>query len=267
MELISTIQEVLAAGELKRFSAESLRGQSSVCVEKSLWFRFKCCLKYLNQHISRGFCSLTPELFCALRLIKHLLENNTPRIVEVRHFEWVHLYVDAAYEPDGASGIGGVLLDQASVCLGFFSEVVSNELVTDLKRESQETVIFELEGLAIAIGLSIIKTFISGKRVVVFTDNQGVQSSVIKRGTWRHRPSFCVAGKVALMALGWLWCVASGAVAVCVAGVELGDTELHSVWNEVAFGDAGSGGLLWAPRLFAGSSSVCGRRGTLRHRP
>ena len=25
-----------------------------------------------------------------------------------------------------------------------------------------------------------------------------------KRGTWRHRPSLCVAG-VALMALGWLW--------------------------------------------------------------
>jgi len=25
------------------------------------------------------------------------------------------------------------------------------------------------------------------------------------RGTWRHPPSFCVAG-VALMALGWLWC-------------------------------------------------------------
>ena len=25
-----------------------------------------------------------------------------------------------------------------------------------------------------------------------------------RRGTWRHLPSFCVAG-VALMALGWLW--------------------------------------------------------------
>ena len=26
-----------------------------------------------------------------------------------------------------------------------------------------------------------------------------------RRGTWRHPPSFCVAG-VALIALGWLWC-------------------------------------------------------------
>ena len=45
-----------------------------------------------------------------------------------------------------------------------------------------------------------------------------------RRGTWRHRPSLCMAG-VALMALGWLWwCawfpfVAVDAGAVCVAGV------------------------------------------------
>ena len=52
-------------------------------------------------------------------------------------------------------------------------------------------------------------------------------------GTWRHRAStFCVAG-VALMALGWLWwrawvpVDAVDAAAFGVAGVALGDMDLH----------------------------------------
>ena len=53
-----------------------------------------------------------------------------------------------------------------------------------------------------------------------------------RRGTWRHQPSLCVAG-VALIALGWLWwrgwfpIDAVVAAAVGVAGVALGDIDLH----------------------------------------
>ena len=53
------------------------------------------------------------------------------------------------------------------------------------------------------------------------------------RGTWRHPPSFHVAG-VALMALGWLWwrawagLVAGDAAARCVA---LGDIHLDLAWQ------------------------------------
>ena len=57
-----------------------------------------------------------------------------------------------------------------------------------------------------------------------------------RRGTWRHPPSFHVAG-VALMALGWLWwrawagLVAGDAAKLCVAGVALGDIHLHLAWQ------------------------------------
>ena len=64
-----------------------------------------------------------------------------------------------------------------------------------------------------------------------------------RRGTRRHRRAFCVAS-VALTALGWLWWRAwalFGAVvaaAVCVAGVALGDIDVHSAWQA------------WHPQLF-----------------
>ena len=66
-----------------------------------------------------------------------------------------------------------------------------------------------------------------------------VTSTVIlrgRRGTWRHPPSFHVAG-LALMALGWLWwrvwagLVAGDAAALYVADVALGDIHLHLAWQ------------------------------------
>ena len=57
-----------------------------------------------------------------------------------------------------------------------------------------------------------------------------------RRGTWRHRPSLCVAF-VALMALGWLWwrpwfpVDAVVAAAVCLAGVAPGGIDVHSAWH------------------------------------
>ena len=93
-----------------------------------------------------------------------------------------------------------------------------------------------------------------------------------KRGTWWHPPSFHVAG-VALTALGGLWwrtgfpADAVDAAALCVAGVALGDINLHFAWQA------------WHLRHWASSSTftlrgrrgiygtLCGRRGTWWHPP
>ena len=64
-------------------------------------------------------------------------------------------------------------------------------------------------------------------------------SALVSRGrgaTWRHPPSFCVAG-AALRALGWLWwrawtgLVAGDTAALCLAGVALGDIHLRFTWQ------------------------------------
>ena len=82
--------------------------------------------------------------------------------------------------PEVHSGVGGMLLDCQGKCLGFFSEVVSPELVSAIRREDQKTIIFELEGLAVAIGLPLLQEQVSGKKLIVFSDNQAVQSCLIK---------------------------------------------------------------------------------------
>ena len=100
--------------------------------------------------------------------------------------------------------------------------------------------------------------------------------------TW-HPPSLCVAG-VALMALGWLWWRAwfpndaVDAAAFCVAGLALGDMDVHPAWQAwdlvtstvTLRGTDGTGLALVAclvPRWRRGRcGSLRGRRGTWRHR-
>ena len=108
-----------------------------------------------------------------------------------------------------------------------------------------------------------------------------------RSGTWRHQPSLCVAG-LALMALGWLWWRAwfpfgaVGAAAVCVAGVALGDMDLHfawQAWHLVTWiltlrgkrGTYGTGLALVARLVLrcrrGRRGCLRGRRGTWRHGP
>jgi len=71
-----------------------------------------------------------------------------------------------------------------------------------------------------------------------------------RHGTWRHLHALCVAG-VAFMTLGWLrwraWSplVARGAVALCVAGVALGNIYLHFAWQAALHGRRGSWRHSW----------------------
>eukprot|EP00435_Cladocopium_sp_Y103_P011386 s2311_g3.t1 len=179
-ELCKSMQSALDTGFLTKSDAEKLRGRLQFASNHIFGRRLRNCLRELNLHINRGLRTVVPELAAALKSMIFLVSHNEPRIVETRHFEWVHMYVDAAYEPDGFSGIGGVLYDSTGECSAYFSEVVAPELVEAVKRPEQKTVIFELEGLAIAVGLDVFTPWIKGKRVIVFADNQAAQSCIIK---------------------------------------------------------------------------------------
>ena len=57
---------------------------------------------------------------------------------------------------------------------------MDQRLLDSLMRADQKTTIFELEGLAIVTAFDVFAEMIKGRRIVIFTDNQSVQSSVIK---------------------------------------------------------------------------------------
>ena len=109
-----------------------------------------------------------------------LFLNNKPRKVTGALSEFVHIYVDASFEPEVYSGIGGVIYDAAGSLLGFFSEKVPDETLKQLTNLGQKTVIQELEALSLLAAFTVFESFITGKRVVVFTDSDSVRGAFLK---------------------------------------------------------------------------------------
>ena len=149
-EIAAAITQILDTGTLIRPDALRLRGRLQFASNQLFGRRFRNCLRELNSHLSRGLRQINPNLEMALQMMAHLLTNNAPRQVDANFMEWVHLYVDASFDSDGYSGVGGVLFDSTGRALGFFSEKVEADLLASIMSSSQETAILELEGLAVA---------------------------------------------------------------------------------------------------------------------
>ena len=196
-ELTRTIDAVLTAGYLTRTDGEKLRGRLQFASNQLFGRRFKNCLQELNLHVARNLRIVNSDLASALRLIVHLMNQNSPRVVCTRHKEWYHLYVDASFEPDGFSGLGGLLLDPYGACLGCFSEVVDQCLLLAIMRPDQKTPIMELEALAIFVGIQLFSEAVKGTRLGVFTDNLSAQASLVKcRSNNLHVSMMCWVERV-----------------------------------------------------------------------
>ena len=173
--------------------------------------------------------------------------------------EWVHLYVDASFDPSGYSGAGGALFDSAGTCIGSFSEPISLELLDDIMREDQERIILELEGLAILAGLTVFAQLIRGKRVVVFTDNQAVQSCFVKCRSANENLDLIIKGTCSLEetldVVAWIERVPSFSnpadilsrqVVKSFMGVDCSPIDLPSLWAKCKQGDGKTSLILGA---------------------
>eukprot|EP00439_Symbiodinium_sp_Y106_P008285 s10472_g1.t1 len=91
--------------------------------------------------------------------------------------------LDASFEPDGYSGLGGICYDAQCKILSWFSAPVPNDLLKILKNcfgTVRETVIYELEALAVVVALELFKKHLCRRNVVVYTDNSGVHGTFVK---------------------------------------------------------------------------------------
>ena len=128
-----------------------------------------------------GHSSIDPELIESLSFLRDRIVLGGPRRVIADHGRTFHLYTDACVE-DGEGGIGGVLLDQYGKVLSFFSQVVTEHQVVLLNPRHKETIIFELEALAVLVGCTNLlpaEGIMTNDRIVVFIDNNSVLSRLI----------------------------------------------------------------------------------------
>ena len=119
----------------------------------------------------------------AMQTFLTILERARPRQVSAKWSSVVHVYVDASFDYDGHSGIGGVAYNTSGEILGWFGDAVPRHVLDELctfNDVDRETVIFELEAIAVLIALRAFASFLQGANIVLFTDNEGVHGAFVR---------------------------------------------------------------------------------------
>ena len=183
VEVLSDIDDALSRGFLDPSSGERLRGRFQFASCQVFGRRPKAALKLLAKHSQQKRWEISDATRHALSQLCHFLECGRPRPIRARRSTIVHIYVDAAFEPTGHSGIGGVVFGVGCFPLAWFGMEVGEKHLERLKMDGplvRESVIFELEALALAISLEIFKPFVERRSLVAFTDKEGVFGTFVR---------------------------------------------------------------------------------------
>ena len=182
-EALKDIEEALSKNALDPKFCDHLRGRLQFASGQVFGRRPKAALKLLAEHGRQRRWALSDTTRHALSQLKRFLLRGRPRPIRARRDSFVHIYVDASFEPGASSGLGGVVFGVDGSALAWFGYDVQechlSKLLNGRDRE-RETVIFELEALALAICLRVFGAFVERRGAVVFTDNEGVLGSFIR---------------------------------------------------------------------------------------
>ena len=181
-ELVAEIDEAMKSNLLPRKDGEKLRGRLQFASSQMFGRRFRRLLKVLSNHVTAGRQTLSDRTRDCLSEIRGLLLKNAPRKVESLQAEVVHIYVDASFDRDKYSGLGGMVVDMSKKTLFFFSESVDNDTLDEIMSKGQKTVIQELEMMAVLAAVKSWHGFLKSRKVVLFTDSESVRGSFLK--TW-----------------------------------------------------------------------------------
>ena len=187
-ELLATLRSILASGSLDRGELAKVRGRLQFA-SGQLFGRL--ARQAVHAFSSRGRLGngLDQRLVWALEYLCKLLSEGRPREISRGLGDSRLIFVDASFEPGGYCGLGGLVFDGSGTLLKWFGLQAPRALVTVLQTcfgEHRETVIYELEALAVALAIDLFKQELQGRNVMVFTDNSGVHGSFVK--CWSDNP-------------------------------------------------------------------------------
>ena len=180
-ELVQSLDAVLASGKLSHSECEKLRGRLQFASGQLFGRRAKVALHQLSRHPGGRLGESSLE---ACRFLRDMISSNKSRVLSRQLGNTVHVYVDASFSDEGRTcGIGGMAYDKGGTLLQWYGENLEAAFVRSVMtgfEKSKETVIFELEALAVYAALKFFFRYLKGKNVVVFTDNEGVHGAFVK---------------------------------------------------------------------------------------
>ena len=177
-ELRDTISIILERGTLARKECERLRGRLQFASNQVAGKKAGLAFKVLSKHLRTRQTSVDDELRAALLFLRDSFLEGPPRALSANILHLWHVYVDASCDNDKI-GLGGVLISDTGVRVGYFSEWATAEL-RQLVGPSSKNPIFECECLAVLMCFRVWGCLLRSCNVVVFSDNEGTRACMIK---------------------------------------------------------------------------------------
>eukprot|EP00438_Fugacium_kawagutii_P028097 Skav236590 [mRNA] locus=scaffold415:10761:12503:+ [translate_table: standard] len=185
-ELVEELSRVVQENRLSRKDGEKSRGRLQFASSQFFGRSFRKCFKELNNHVSSGRKMLSEGTKSALCKLMEALTKNRPREVIRGLSDHVHIYLDASFEPRGYSGIGGLCVNSDGSLRSFFSEAVPKDFLCLVEKGDKETIILQLEMVALIVAATLWRDVLRSKRTVFITDNEPVRKSLIQGYSQNH---------------------------------------------------------------------------------
>ena len=112
-------------------------------------------------------------------MLRFRISKGEPRAISDKVLPVKHVFTDACFEATGGAGIGGVVISDDGKCSGYFGQWLTDDEISFINVHNRDTIIAELETLAVFIGLKLFSHVLAGNDVVVFCDNSAALAALV----------------------------------------------------------------------------------------
>ena len=172
----------MSKGTLQKRDALALRGRLAFCDAFVFGRLGKIALQDITKHAYNNPFQeqLAPTTLNSMKLLRSRIAEGKPRRLTCELLETLFLFTDASFEENGQAGLGAVLVNGKGKVVAWFGMFLSQEQLALFLSAGQQTIIGELETLAVALSLLVWQTLLESVQLMVYIDNEGSKFSLIK---------------------------------------------------------------------------------------
>jgi len=181
-ETSEMLDEILERGSLRKRDALVVRGRLAFCDAFIFGRLGKVALQEITRHAYASPFSerISGVLENSLKLLKERVLGGAPRLLSCRMLDTLFLLTDASFQPEVGAGLGAVLVSACGEVMQWFGIQLTLEQLSTLMKDGRETIIGELETLAVSLALMLWAKHLDSTQLLVYVDNEGARYSLIK---------------------------------------------------------------------------------------
>ena len=185
---MDSLDSIILAGRLGKKDALSLRGRLAFCDALIFGRLGRISLQNITHHAyaSPFTAELSVEMIHSLKILRGRMDGAKPRCLDLNLLHTFVLMTDAAFDPGKGAGVGALLVDPSGTVTCWFGIHLTMSSIDPLMTEGKQTVIGELETLAVGVALMLWGSSIASSKLLIFIDKMRAPAFHVSRDILRR---------------------------------------------------------------------------------